>query len=80
MKAMEIYNLEDNFHMTPTQVNNIRKIYNQILIHNPLRLDYLASIYRDESGLSDDIADGLDAIINFVIFGKYSEEEILYKL
>lgn len=56
----------------------IKNTYNKIKASDPKRLDYLANIYRSNCGYSEGIVDGLDAIINFIVFNKYSIDEILH--
>ena len=58
----------------------ISQIYEYLLKNNPSRLKRLASIYSSQSGISEDYIDGLDAIINFIVFQKYNVEQILYNL
>lgn len=60
----------------------ISRIYNYLLHNNPERLEVLADAYANKSGYLPingvRIVDGLDAIINFVVYRKYSTERILY--
>lgn len=63
--------------MTDLQSKQIRSIYRYLLYNNPERLEYLAQVYSDQSGISRDVVSGLDAIINFIVFNKYSIDQIL---
>lgn len=55
----------------------IDKLYSHLKATDPRRLFKLAKYYQNLCGYSDNMVDGLDAIIHLVVFRHWSDNSIL---